>query len=382
MSVPPSLDGPWSVTGRSNAGPDLTGVARVNRSGIHRAAHLMADRLSSPSRTFGLCVDAELTEFHRIELSMSPIQLQGQVLEDPFSSGRRYTVVYADPPWRYRDQARAGERGALYKYPLLTDKDIADLPVAQITAEHAALFLWATWPKLPEILPIIDAWGFNYRTAAFVWVKRTRIKRALAWGMGSWTRANTEPCLLATRGKPKRLSAGVHQVVESPAGVHSKKPIEVQERIVQLMGDVPRIELFAREAAHGWDTWGNDLSVENADGESRKAGSPDATETSDTSSAKSRSPNREPDYDLFGGEIDRKETNSELDRYSPAHGDRRRLVLEYVKAHGRVTRGELAEICGTTPEEASAVLRTLVDEGYLRMRGQKRWAWYETSLDS
>ena len=76
-----------------------------------------------------------LTGFHRIEFNMSLIQPQGQVLENPFSSGRRYTVVYADPPWRYRDQARAGERGALYKYPLLTDKDIADLPVAQIAAE-------------------------------------------------------------------------------------------------------------------------------------------------------------------------------------------------------------------------------------------------------
>ena len=310
---------------------------------------------------------------------MSLIQSQGQVLEDPFSSGRRYTVVYADPPWRYRDQARAGERGALYKYPLLTDKDIADLPVAQIAAEHAALFLWATWPKLPEILPIIDAWGFNYRTAAFVWVKRTRISRALAWGMGSWTRANTEPCLLATRGKPKRLSAGVHQVVEATAGAHSSKPIEVRERIVQLMGDVPRIELFARETAHGWDTWGNDLSVENADGQLPKAGSRDAMETAEPSSARSRSSKRAPDYDLFAGELERKEADSQPHRYSPAHADRRRLALEYVKTHGRVTRGKLAEICGITPEEASAVLRTLVDEGCLRMRGQKSGAWYESS---
>ncbi|TFH46998.1 MAG: DNA methyltransferase [Lysobacterales bacterium] len=143
---------------------------------------------------------------------MNLIQPPGQVLKDPFSSGRRYSVVYADPPWRYRDQAGAGARGALYKYPLLSDKDIADLPVAQIAAEHAALFLWATWPKLLEMLPIIDAWG-----------------------MGSWTRANTEPCLLATCGKPKRVSAAVHQVVESTSGAHSKKPIEVQERIVNLM---------------------------------------------------------------------------------------------------------------------------------------------------
>lgn len=182
------------------------------------------------------------------------------LVEDPFRAERRYRVIYADPPWTYRDRATAGRRGVGYKYPLLSDQGVAELPVAQIAADDALLFLWVTWPKLPEVLPIIGAWGFRFRTVAFVWVKRTRVSGVLAWGMGSWTRANTEPCLLATRGRPKRASAGVHQVVEAPLARHSEKPAEVRDRIVKLAGEVSRIELFAREIAPGWDAWGIDLA--------------------------------------------------------------------------------------------------------------------------
>jgi N6-adenosine-specific RNA methylase IME4 len=178
---------------------------------------------------------------------------------DPFEADRRYRVIYADPPWSYRDRAEAGQRGAAFKYPLLNDEGVAALPVDRIAADDAMLFLWVTWPKLAEVLPIIDAWGFRYRTVGFVWVKRTRISGALAWGMGSWTRANTEPCLFATRGRPGRVSAGVHQVIESPLARHSEKPAEARERIVRLAGEVSRIELFARQVAPGWDAWGNDL---------------------------------------------------------------------------------------------------------------------------
>ena len=172
---------------------------------------------------------------------------------------RANEVIYADPPWTYRDHATAGGRGVAYKYPVLTDADVRALPVPKIAADNAVLLLWVTWPKLAEVLPVIDAWGFNYRTVGFVWVKLTRASQRLAWGMGNWTRANTEPCLLATRGRPKRIDAGVHQVVQAPLARHSEKPVEVRERIFQLAGDVPRIELFAREVAPGWDAWGNDV---------------------------------------------------------------------------------------------------------------------------
>ena len=297
----------------------------------------------------------------------------GSIVENPFYAERRYTVVYADPPWSYRDQAVAGKRGSLYKYALLSDKDVAALPVAQIAAENAALFLWVTWPKLVEVLPIIDAWGFAYRTVAFVWVKRTRVSGVLAWGMGSWTRANTEPCLLATRGKPTRLSAGVHQVVESRLGAHSEKPPEVRERIVKLIGDVPRIELFARHQAPGWDAWGRDLEP---GGDSDRG----PAKSSRRSSRTGGEATSDPSYGLFEDPEDDGRGDSQVSN-SPAYGDRRRLVSAYVRGRQRVNRRDVAGELGITPEEASALLRRLVNDGVLRRRGQKRWTWYELPDD-
>ena len=106
----------------------------------------------------------------------------------------------------------------------------------------------------------LDAWGFTYKSVAFVWVKLNRKASTLFTGMGYWTRANAEICLLATRGHPKRANAGVHQVILSHIEEHSKKPEEARSRIVRLMGDVPRIELFARSRAPGWDVWGNEAA--------------------------------------------------------------------------------------------------------------------------
>ncbi len=137
--------------------------------------------------------------------------------------------------------------------------DICSLPVADIAADNSVLFLWITFPNLQESFRVIKLWGFEYRTVAFVWVKRN--KKAMSWfmGLGYWTRANAEICLLATRGKPKRISKSVRQIIDSPIERHSKKPDETRERIIELMGDLPRIELFARQKTDGWDVWGNEV---------------------------------------------------------------------------------------------------------------------------
>jgi N6-adenosine-specific RNA methylase IME4 len=172
---------------------------------------------------------------------------------------RRYSIIYADPPWSYRDTAAAGNRGAGFKYGLMAQDNIAELPVDQIAAPDCALFLWVTMPKLSEVWGVIEKWGFTYKTVAFTWIKTNRKSGTPFWGMGNWTRANAELCLLATKGKPKRQSAAVHSVVMSPLRAHSQKPDEVRERIVKLMGDLPRIELFARERVEGWDAWGNEV---------------------------------------------------------------------------------------------------------------------------
>lgn len=114
-------------------------------------------------------------------------------------------------------------------------------------------------PQLPLALEVMAAWGFAFKTVAFTWVKRNRVAPSWFWGMGNWTRANAELVLLGTKGKPKRVDAGVHSVLDSPVGRHSQKPDETRDRIVRLLGDLPRIELFARGRYPGWDVWGLDV---------------------------------------------------------------------------------------------------------------------------
>lgn len=173
---------------------------------------------------------------------------------------QKYQVIYTDPPWDYQQCRLSGS--AKKHYPTMRIEELCALPVAEIADRDCALFLWATFPQLPEALRLIQAWGFMYKTVAFVWLKQNR--KALTWfyGLGFWTRSNAEICLLATKGHPKRQSAGIHQLVISPVEQHSKKPDEVREKIAALMGDVPRIELFARQQTPGWDVWGNE--VENS----------------------------------------------------------------------------------------------------------------------
>ena len=127
------------------------------------------------------------------------------------------------------------------------------MPVGELADRDCALFLWITFPMLLDALSVIEAWGFTYKTVAFAWVKQNKKANTMFWGMGYWTRANVELCILATKGRPRRKSAGVHQVVLATVEEHSKKPDIVRDKIVTLMGDLPRIELFARQTPHGWD---------------------------------------------------------------------------------------------------------------------------------
>lgn len=169
-----------------------------------------------------------------------------------------YQIIYADPPWRY-DQK--GLQGAAEKhYSTMSLEDICKLPVGSISAKDSILFLWATFPQLPAALRVISAWGFKYKTVAFLWLKKNRKADSWFFGLGFWTRGNAEVCLLATRGHPKRQSSKIHQIIISPIEAHSKKPDIVRDKIVELAGDVPRIELFARQTTPGWDVWGNEVT--------------------------------------------------------------------------------------------------------------------------
>lgn len=175
---------------------------------------------------------------------------------DIYNTDKKYNIIYADPPWQYKDKACAGKRGACYKYNVMQENDLKKVPVKEISADDCILFMWITMPKLNECFDLIKTWGFQYKTCAFTWIKTNKKTDSLFWGMGNWTRANAELCLIATKGKPKRKSTKVHSVIISKIREHSRKPDEVRDKIVELCGDIPRIELFARQAADDWDCWG------------------------------------------------------------------------------------------------------------------------------
>lgn len=177
------------------------------------------------------------------------------------NTNKKYDIILADPPWLFNVwNVEKSFRHASYKYPVMGLKSICDLPVSSIASDNSVLFLWATSPNLLNSIEVINSWGFKYATIGFTWVKKNKKSDSLFWGMGFYTRANVELCLLATRGKPlPRISHSVHQVIQTPIEEHSKKPDEARTRIVELFGDLPRIELFARQKVDGWDALGYDI---------------------------------------------------------------------------------------------------------------------------
>jgi N6-adenosine-specific RNA methylase IME4 len=178
---------------------------------------------------------------------------------------RKYEVILADPPWLYygdpnKDQA-AGKH-----YSLMSTAEIARLPVGSITAPRAALFLWATGPRLPEAIKVMEAWGFHFRGIAYVWVKTARDGHIIN-GQGvrpTFTKPTSELVLVGStcrRGRPlSLLTEAQGQIVLASRGRHSEKPAVFRDKIVELLGDVSRIELFARERVDGWDAWGNEVA--------------------------------------------------------------------------------------------------------------------------
>ena len=183
-----------------------------------------------------------------------------------------YRTGLVDPPWSFEVWSRdTGQgRSAEAHYSTMTIDDLCALPVGDLFLPDSALFMWATWPTLPEALRLGAAWGFEYKTLGFDWLKRTSTGNEWHIGMGYWTRANSEPCLLFTKGSPKRKSKGVRQLIVdvgqqslfppliAPVSSHSAKPYEQYSRIEALL-DGPYIELFARVQYPGWTALGNEI---------------------------------------------------------------------------------------------------------------------------
>ena len=175
---------------------------------------------------------------------------------------KKYKLIYADPPYEYNARNNLKTRfsgGAMAHYPTMSAEDICKLPVDSISADNCALILWAVFPKLKEALSVMGAWNFRYVTVAFNWFKTSK-NGSPFFGVGYYSKSNSEIALLGIKGKMKPVSNFVSQVIVSNRERHSKKPDIVREKIVELFGDIPRVELFAREKTDGWDVWGNEVA--------------------------------------------------------------------------------------------------------------------------
>jgi N6-adenosine-specific RNA methylase IME4 len=173
---------------------------------------------------------------------------------------KKYKIIYADPAWNFKSYSKKGDKkNANQHYDCMGFNDICNLPVNNIADVDSVLLMWVTDPFLEKSFKVIKSWGFTYKTVAFTWAKQNKKSDSFFTGLGYWTRANPEMCLLATKGKPKRVSKSVKQLIMSRLQEHSKKPFRVRNDIIELCGDLPRIELFARQKTPGWDVWGNEI---------------------------------------------------------------------------------------------------------------------------
>ena len=181
----------------------------------------------------------------------------------PFPN-KKYQIIYADPPWKPLESGGGKPRGTAnlklrYK-GVMTTAEICGMPLNEIAATDCILFLWCTFPRLEDGIQTIKSWGFKYYGLGFTWIKTNKRSDTLFLGMGYYTRQNPEVCLIGVKGKRfKPLVRNIHSVIMSPIDKHSAKPPKAREDIVKIIGDIPRIELFARERVEGWDAWGNEV---------------------------------------------------------------------------------------------------------------------------
>ena len=182
----------------------------------------------------------------------------------PFPN-KKYNIIYADPAWKFSSaKYQDGKRGFGTRvenfYPTMTCKEICHLPVKEISKDDCILFLWTTDSHLLEAIEVIKSWNFKYKTIGFTWVKKYK-SGSYCYNFGAYTLKSTEICLIALKGKLKNIkkSNNIKGLVFAERTKHSKKPDIIRNKIVELCGDLPRIELFARQKVDGWDSWGNEI---------------------------------------------------------------------------------------------------------------------------
>lgn len=182
---------------------------------------------------------------------------------------KKYQIIYCDPPYSYYNDSNAKPNCTTIKgmrrppYSVMSSKEIMELPIKNITDKNCILFIWTTDYHLEKCLKIIKEWGFTYKTVGFAWAKKNKSGKPVCF-MGAYTmKSGIELCLLATKGKDAHKLVKKHNVralVESQREAHSKKPDEIRKRIVELVGDLPRIELFATEKTDGWISLGYEIN--------------------------------------------------------------------------------------------------------------------------
>lgn len=184
---------------------------------------------------------------------------------DIFNTNQKYKIIYADPPWNFSSKQLQKENGKRFNslekvYHTEKTKDMKQWNIKSICDNDCAMFMWTTDAHIKEAIELMSAWGFNYVTVAFVWSKQSKNAKEV-YTLGAWTLKNCELCLFGTRGQMLKYkkSNNVKQLVKAERTKHSKKPDIVYSLIEELFGDVPRIELFARQQVEGWDCWGNEV---------------------------------------------------------------------------------------------------------------------------
>lgn len=179
----------------------------------------------------------------------------------PIPQRKKYKIVYADPAWEFNNKKTGGSMtsSAESKYTVTSIEEMKKLPISSITEDDCVLIMWWVGSMPQEAIDLVNAWGFTIKNMnGFVWNKLT-VKLKAFFGMGFYTRAGSESAIIAVKGKVKVKSHSVRAVKSLPVGRHSEKPNEFRQAIVELFGDLPRVELFAREKFKGWDAWGNEV---------------------------------------------------------------------------------------------------------------------------
>jgi N6-adenosine-specific RNA methylase IME4 len=282
QKLPKAKTGPkklLSPQGEQLPGRAATGIPTASRTRLKKLAalgtakrHAIAHALQRAGKD--ATVKAVLGEVASDEIkakrkAFEKRRASGQTIEDLnalIAEGKTFPVMCLDPPWDFIVYSGKGkQRSAERHYDTMTLEQIKALPIAQSAAPDCAIFMWAVWPELPGALEVLSAWGFTFKTVAFVWVKTTKNATAITldgdglhWGMGYWTRANTEVCLFAVKGAPERLGKDVHQVIVAPVAEHSRKPDCTHGKIEALLLG-PYLELSARTPVPGWVVWGQEI---------------------------------------------------------------------------------------------------------------------------